>query len=49
MLIVCNIYRHDCWSGATATNMPVGVVQLCLTAHWSDTIIGDMNAGLRQV
>ena len=36
MLIVCNISRHDSWSGATVTYMPDDLVQLCLTAHCSD-------------
>ena len=49
MLIVCNIQRHDCWSGATVTYMPDGLVQLCLTAHWSGTSIEDISAGPKQV
>ena len=49
MLIVCDILRHDYWSGATVTYMHDGLVQLCLPAHLSGTRIVDITAGLRQV
>ena len=49
MLIVCDILRHDYWSGATVTYMHDGLVLLWLPAHLSGTSIVDITAGLRQV
>ena len=49
MLIVCNVKRHDCWSGATVTDMPDVLMQSCLPAPRSNTSIDDITGGLRQV
>ena len=34
--------KHDCWSGATVTYMPDGLVQLCSPARWLGTSIGNI-------